>query len=313
MKFFKLKKKRSFSKVIPQNYLFTKIKKKKKRILLNLFYLTLLFLLLGLIFYSLFFLSYFQVKNISFEGMRTVSEDNLRAVFSKYIGEKSLFLKNDNIFVLSSGDLSERMEKSFRRIKKVDIKKDFPDSLKIFIEEFKAAGISCKDSLGQKNIENLKKAECFYFDKDGVVFDSAPLIVSDLLVFLYDKNIDINDFPDNFYEKKTIDFILKLKKEISEKIDFPVSYFSFLNEYGDVEAVFKTGFKLLLSQEQDPIFQVRAAKDVLENKVKDNPADLDYIDLRIQKRAYYKLKIKDNLSSEEATTTNSLRDDINVN
>ncbi len=290
MKFFKNKKKRRFSKSTPQNYLFTKSKKRKKRIFLNIFYLVLLLLTFGLVFYSLFFLQYFQIKNISFNGMMTVKEKDLENIFSKYILEKKYFLKNSNIFVLSSAVFSDKIEKNFSRVKSVDVEKIFPNSLKINIKEYQPTGISCKEIAGEKEPEKLKKAQCFYFDEDGIVFDSAPLTLSSLLVFLYDENINIKDFPDNFYKKESIDFILKLKKEISETIGIPVEYFKFLNEYDDVEADLKTGFKILFDQKQDPILQVRAAKNVIDNKIKEAIIDLEYIDLRIKNRAYYKLK-----------------------
>jgi hypothetical protein len=299
MKFFKLKKKKKFSRAISQNYLFTKTKKKKKRILLNLFYLVLIFLVIGLGFYILFFLQYFQIKNVSFDGMVTVGEGDLKNIFSEYASEKRYFLENSNIFVLSSSGLSERIEKSFRRVKGVDVKKDFPDSLKINLEEYKPIGISCKETDGKKDVKKLKKAECFYFDKDGIIFDSAPLTVGSLLVFLYDKNINIKSFPDNSYKKESVDFILKLKSEILKKIGISVDYFKFLNEYDDIEAVSKSGFKMFFTQDQDPLLQVEAIKELIESTIKDDIINLDYIDLRIQNRAYYKLKTIDTATTTE--------------
>jgi|GEM_PF-1790155 len=292
---------------IPQNYLFIKTKKKKKRILLNSFYLLLVFLAVGAILYALLFLEYFQVKNVSFTGMVTVHEEDIKNVSFDYLGQKGYFLDNNNIFALSSSDLSEKIKKSFRRVKKVEVRKDLPNSLEISVEEYEPVGISCKDSLGNDDPEEFKKADCFYFDKDGVIFDSTPLIVGDLFVSLYDDNIEVNDFPEDHYKKESIDFILKLKDGISKKTGIQVDHFKFLNEYDDVEVVSKSGFKMFFTQEQDPIFQADAVKNVIENKIKDDLVNLDYIDLRIQNRAYYKLKtIDDEASAQEATTTEEI-------
>ncbi len=68
------KRKNKFKKIKPQNFVYTRVKKRKKRIIL-----TILYILLGVVFafgllYFLFFSEYFNIKNISFSGEKTIKE-----------------------------------------------------------------------------------------------------------------------------------------------------------------------------------------------------------------------------------------------
>ena len=82
---------------------------------------------------------------------------------------------------------------------------------------------------------------------------------------MYDDKIDVKDFPSEQYDKGSIAVLLKLKEEISKKIGVAISYFKFLNEYGDIEATAKTGFRMLFGKDQDPALQVEAVKDVINS------------------------------------------------
>ena len=264
--------------------MYTRVKKRKKRIILTIFYIFLgISLLLGL-FYFLFFSDYFNIKNVSFSGEETIKEYDLRSVYLKHANqEKYIFLNQKNIFALSSLDLAEVLKKSFRKIKNVKIDKKIPNSLSIAVEEYKPVGISCKNF-------NTSGSECFYFDKDGIIFDSAPLIIGELFLSVYDKDININNFPNAKYDKDLVDFILRFKKAILKESNLSVKYFNFKNQFNDIEIFMKKGFKIFLTKDQNPERQASDVIKVLEKEIKENIVNLDYIDLRIKNRVYYKLR-----------------------
>ncbi len=278
------KRKNKFKKIKPQNFVYTRVKKRKKRIIL-----TILYILLGVVFafgllYFLFFSEYFNIKNISFSGEKTIKEYDLKNTYFEYTGQKKyIFLNQKNILALSSSDLSEALKKSFRRIKNVKIEKNIPNSIDIFIEEYEPVGISCRDF-------NSAGLDCFYFDKDGIIFDTAPLIIGEMFLSVYDNNLNIENFPNAKYKKDLIDFVLRFKKEILKNSDMSVKYFSFKDQFDDIEVYLKSGFKIFLTKDQNPEKQVYDVMRVIKEEIKENFKDLDYIDLRIKNRAYYKLK-----------------------
>jgi len=69
-----------------------------------------------------------------------------------------------------------------------------------------------------------------------------------------------------------------------------ISYFSFLNDDGDIEAQTDKGFKIIMTANGQAEEQARVIKSVLDNEIKDKISALDYIDLRVENRAYYKLR-----------------------
>lgn len=270
--------------VVPQNYIYAKAaKRNKKRIFIFVFYILLALGSLAAAVYLIFFTQYFQIQKISFYGMNVIQEDILKQISAQYLEtEKYYFFEQKNLLAMSSNGLTEMFKRELRRVKNVSVDKKFPNILDISIEEYTPAGIACNNTDAQSQ-------RCFYFDNDGVVFDEAPFIVGELLLFIYDENINIISFPESKYSAEFIKFMLEFKQKISEENILAIEYFKVSNKFGDIEVMFRVGFKIFLSQSQMPEEQAKAALEILNSQA-GNIQNLDYIDLRIKNRAYYKLK-----------------------
>jgi len=92
------------------------------------------------------------------------------------------------------------------------------------------------------------------------------------------------------YSKATVDFIDNMKEKLFEKTGVGITHFTFLNGDGDIEAQTDKGFKIMMTVDGRSEEQARVIKSVLENEIKDKINALDYIDLRVENRAYYKLR-----------------------
>lgn len=274
--------------VVPQNYIYAKTAKRNKgRIFTSIFYILLVFGSFAAVVYFIFFTQYFQVQRISFYGMNVVQEDILKQISARYLEtEKYYFFGQKNLLAMSPNGLTEVFKRELRRVKNASVDKKFPNTLDISIEEYTPAGIACN------NID-AQSQKCFYFDNEGVVFDEAPFIVGELLLFVYDENVNVISFPEKKYDTDFIRFILKFKQEISEENILAMEYFKVSNKFGDIEVMFRAGFKIFLSQSQTPEEQAKAALEILNSQA-GNIQNLDYIDLRIKNRAYYKLKVLEN-------------------
>lgn len=237
--------------------------------------------------YLIFFTTYFNVKQISFHGMNIVHEEDLKRISEKYLEtERYSFLKQKNILAMSSYGMENAFKTELRRVKKTTIDKKFPNAIDISVEEYIPSGIACN------GIDAAQSQKCFYFDESGTVFDEAPFIVGEMLLFIYDENLGMIVFPEKKYDPAFIKFISDFKKNTSENNGPAIDYFKTPNKFGDIESVFRFGFKAFLSQSQMPEEQAKAAVEILNSQA-ENAQNIEYIDLRIKNRAYYKLKNKD--------------------
>jgi len=163
----------------------------------------------------------------------------------------------------------------------VTVKKRFIHNIAIEAKLREKKGIACAEA---------GRTQCFYFDKNGVIFEESPEIVGATILLFHDNTVLDSSLPSEKYTKETVDFADNIKVKLFEKTDVSVSYFVFLNDNGDIEARTDKGFKIMMTTNGQAEEQARVIKSVLENEIKDKISALDYIDLRVENRAYYKLR-----------------------
>jgi len=280
---------------IPQNYVYTRTKKKQKKIALKILYIFLILLALGALFYFFFISSYFDIKYVNISGNETVSKNNINNIYEELSSGDSYFLKNKNTFVFKASALANDIKNKFKRVQDVRVSRLFPASLNITIKEYSPFGVSCVDISKREGVSDYIKTGCFYFNEEGIVFDQAPDLEGNIFIFVKDSNVSGENLPQSLYSKDDVYFMYQFKDAMS-KYGLPLEYFALDDKFHDVEALTKEGFKVFLTMDLDPKEEALSLYQILNNEVKDRMAELDYVDLRIQNRAYYKFK-------ETGTTT----------
>jgi len=255
-------------------------KQKKRRILYGSFFVS---IFIG-VFYFLFFSGYCDIRGITVSGTEKIQEEAVRAVVAGMLGERSMLLLSDkNFFVFSTHEAAGALKEKFPAIDSVDVgRKIWGATIAVDIVERQPVGIVC----GKKEQDT-----CMYLDKGGVVFSVAPRIVGASVLRIEEESLGaITGFPVQKYPADAINFITLIKRHVREKAGITVETFVFLNEYGDVEARTVEGFTIWFSMKQDAEYQAQVLKNLLAAEIKEQAPNLEYIDLRVEKRAYYKLK-----------------------
>ncbi len=170
-------------------------------------------------------------KNVIIEGIEKISREEI-LLLAGLDRKKSYF------------DISEKKGEVFlytnRWIKKCSVKKMFPNTIKILIEEYKPAMIvnSIERRNGHKELYSL-----WFADKDGLVFKKAlPHETKNSLPFFY---IDMKiSEGENKKEKikKAVD-ILAEWKNVNEICTVNRIYFDMVNNY-TIDCEFKNGIVL---------------------------------------------------------------------
>ncbi len=272
------KNKKTFS---AQNYIYINGRKKKRR--KNFLFAFFVFLAVAFVlalFYFLFFSDYLKLKTANFFGLDAVKKETLQEKFENYLPK--------NIFLFSKKDFAEFLKSDIRKINNIDIKKKYPDSIDVYVVEYIPVGIVCNVVF-----EYEEEYKCFYFDKNGVVFDNSPFVKSNSLLFVYQKGLSISKLPNNFFSKEDIDFIFSFKDYFSKNSGILIDYFEFIGDIGDVVAKTKAGFDIFLTKSQPAKSQAEIADKIIKEQVKGDISNVEYIDLRIKNKAYIKTKQKE--------------------
>jgi len=224
-----------------------------------------LFVLAGLA-YVLFLSPVFKIKEIIISGNQKVSSERV----------KSNLNCNNIIFTTRRSVKNELLEK-IPEILDLKISKNlFKRKLEINIQERETVGILCRQD------------KCFYFDKDGVIFENAPSTNGSLVTIIKDYSIKDLKLGEAILGKDLVDIILSVKEDLSQKIGIGVASFD-IESYPVEKLRVVTGesWYILFSLKRDIKSQLLALKAALDEKIQDRMG-LEYIDLRIENRIYYK-------------------------
>lgn len=222
--------------------------------------------------YALFFSGWFLVKDIRVSGNNETSEGEIKKITGRF----------SNILFANPEKIKRALENEFPIIERVNVSKNFfRKSLTVEVGEREAIGIWCPStSSGQA---------CFYFDGDGVFFKAAPKFSGEVLINIEDGRIRNFNLTGSFDDKGLLEK-LNSAKSILDDLKF-IGYRNFFLPEGSFEFWIKTseGWPVYLDKESDVATQLVALKKFLEEKISpDRRQSLQYVDLRVNNRIYYK-------------------------
>ena len=224
-----------------------------------------LFVLAGLV-YLVFCSSVFNVRAIKISGNKELSAEEI---------EKNLNCQN--LLLASSSNIKKELLGKIPKISDLDVKKNiFKRELIINLIEREEVAIVCKES------------KCFYIDKSGKVFEDAPQTSGSLIIAINDvsgRNIKLGD---KIFDEVFINSVLEIKEDLFNKMDLRILNFDSMNfPVQDVKAITSERWYAFFNFKNNIKSQISALKAALSEKIKDRTS-LQYIDLRIENRVYYK-------------------------
>ncbi len=269
-------------------------KKQNKRF--GIFFLIVFIILsVGIVF--LLRIKSFQLSSINIEGNVVLESKDIENFINKKYEGKYLWVipKNNTIFVLPN-TIKKSLQKEFPKIDYLEVKRSFPNKLSVSLSERKGAYVWCGNDVTISVIS--KDNQCFFVDKEGVIFSEAPYFSGTPFVLFLggEKNKDQilgtqllnqNDFKNIIL---IYDVISKLKLSPYAVLVLPDGEYEILLRDGQYNFLNSPRIKLKDINDQIIISQNLAAalntKIFKENKI----SDFSYIDLRFGNKVFYKLK-----------------------
>lgn len=253
-----------------------KLKRKKSIFKSRFFWIFVLILILsGAFLYFLFLSPFFQIKEFRISGNQKITTENLQQLIEEKINKRMLFFNSKSIFLFGSKEINNSLLERFPEISQINLKRKLPDILIVEIKERMPIAVWCN-------------GECFYIDKEGIIFERGPLELENELIIRSGIGEMKTDLGEKILDKKYIETILKIQKELKENIKMKIAEFIVLKE-GRLNVKTSEGWEIYFDIDGDIAEQISNLIIVLEEKISPEVRrNLEYIDLRFENRIYFK-------------------------
>lgn len=233
------------------------------------------FMLGGASAYALFYSGWLEVNSISINGLKSVTEDQISLTIKAMIEKNVVPILNirfqKNVLFFDPEPVQEAILAQFPEIKKVEITKELPHKIIVNITERVALGTWCSNE------------QCRYFDEEGVLWGKSLRSSGALL-------LNVEDLRQIEGQKKIGPQLLSGIKELVSglenigvkinKIEIPA------DSIGEFRVYTTRGYYLTLNIQSNIKDQINVLRILLKEKGESfNP---QYIDLKVEGRAYYK-------------------------
>jgi len=230
--------------------------------------------------YILFFGNLFNVNEVRVSVPKAIPVDEVLDVANEWLDSKNrLISRRNNSYLLDKSELENLLRDEFQKIKEVSVDRVSRNVIEISIIDRKPVGIWCI----------IKNEECFYFDLDGIAY----LGMSRSSGFLY---TSINDhrrrniiLGGRVESDKWLDNILATQNGL-KFAGLGVRQYNVASDSYDEFTVDTTdGWEIRLSNSTNVRQQISSLVQFLATTITDEEkATLEYVDLRVQDRIYYK-------------------------
>lgn len=272
-------------------------KRKQKNTLKKIFFTGLFFCLLIGLTYFLVWSPFLWIEKIEIRSskvplyytsgeIREIVKNNLKGKLWQIIPQKSIAL-------ISSSKIKNDILNKFPEINQAIIQRKLPNILIVKIWERESIGVWCKiqkieseEELATSTQEFIERKidQCFYIDQQGIIYRRAPLIKGNLVLNIYSDKKQTADIRTQVTSSEIINFILSIRNGLETIIDFEIISLE------DLRATTLNNYQIYFNPAYSVELQLEALEIVLEKEIKQDYISLEYIDLRIQDRVYYKLR-----------------------
>jgi hypothetical protein len=262
-------------------------KKPKTRSLIYkiVFYLFLLVFIL-IAGYIFLFSDLTKINNINISGTEDLDPEKIRLATSQYLSGKyfGLFPKNEYFFMRKKS-VGQLLANEFKKIDSLKVKKKFPNSLSLEINERKSLIIWCSGG------------PCYTVDGNGFAYANVDLDSRELKENNLIKVIDESARPvatgEQLFDPGHLNYILGIRDALKKKSDIEIEdeYFTRSRVADELRVKTSAGWDIYLSSVFPIDGPAEMLKVFLDQKIPaEEVSNLEYVDLRVEGKIYYKMK-----------------------
>lgn len=253
----------------------------------RIFFYFLLTAFLAVVFYVVFFSPFLMIEKVEINGIKKLGQAEVSAVAeSVYRGRYLGIFPRTNFLLFPKNKLSKTLADNFKRIRSVEVERKFPDSALVRIKERESLLLWCDMS-----------RECFIIDENGYAYqrvklDSKEVLENELMKIIGQEDRKVSE-GEKVLDAEKAAFLMDAKNIMGKSADMEIA--------GEVRAKSRIAEEVTLKSPEgwdilvSTSFPLERAgsflKIFLEKEISDEDRDkLEYVDLRVENRIYYKLK-----------------------
>jgi cell division septal protein FtsQ len=250
---------------------------------------------LGVVGYALFFSPLLLIEKIIISGNKKIGSEVIREEAEIFLEGRALkIFSNENLLIFRGQELARRIGDKFKKIEAIQVRKIFPSTILITIEERETLLVWCSGN------------GCFLIDEGGWPYSEAdfnsPEVTENRLLVVHDESGESVVSGESVAEAAYLEFILDSRQKIEEQTGLKLrkEFRTPRSISGDVFAETEEGWKILLNQKNEPGKSASALSMVLgESLSKTDRSKLEYVDLRTENKVYYKIRNEERASLAE--------------
>ena len=234
----------------------------------------------ALLFYIILFSSFLKVQSVEIQGAREIAPEHILSTVQDNLWQSFFSIPQNSILLLNTKSLEEKLSFLFPSIRSVSLKRSFPETLVVTVEEREQIGTWCPSG-------DIDEDICFAIDKEGVPFKEVSN-VSDYVVFSSQGELTLGT---QLLDPSLLLALLNFREGFLESGKFFQLFIAafLLGENGEVQGATKEGWRILLDLKENMEWQQTKLQTVIEQKIPlERRGDLEYIDIRFGDQAYIK-------------------------
>lgn len=229
-------------------------------------------------------LPYFRVSRIEVKDAAMLSPTEIEQEVRDGISGKRFFvLPADNFFLVSEYGLSERLKEKFPQLSTAEVTRVFPSGLTVRVEGRKLWGIYCN-----RPVATQPPVTCFYVDTRGMAYDEISGFSGWLLPVVYSArgvgagSEAVPAAVRSFFESAAGAF---------SDLRLNLLWVTLSTSTPDgVRLGLDEGWEVWASTTRPVAEWAGALKMVLEQEIGDKRSRLEYVDVRLGNKVFYKLR-----------------------
>ncbi len=261
------------------------LRRKRRRILKRLSGFGIL-LGVGTGLYFFFFSGTFNIAEVKISGAETLDPKEVEETTKAFLqGRASLIFPKNNRVFLNERLLTASLLEKYPRISKADMVYR-SNTLEISIQERKPVAFWCTSTQ-----LSTGSPECLLVDEAGVIYEEVSKSGSGVVLKIQDETDRNLRKGMGVISEETMELMLALRENLRPQVfvtQFVVEEESLGANY--LRADTETGWSIYVDTLQKVEVAVSNIKNLLRHEIGSNVNRLEYIDLRIPGRAYYKLR-----------------------
>lgn len=231
-------------------------------------------------------LSYFQIQEMKIVGNGTEQDaQELRTAINNLLsGSYALVIPKRFIFGVDGRKFERRLLAALPRFDTISITKQFPHALSVSYAKRIFFALLCNDAA------KTDTHSCGYIDRTGFVYEDAPEASGSLIVKVK-SDLPSVEVGTHAIDKQTVKQMALFGDGIGRIAGLRlIAYELAIQAPDELRMHVADGFTLIVKKDDNPETILRVLSTVLDEEIKADKSKLDYIDLRLGNKVFYKYK-----------------------